>query len=199
MIFQTYFSEDFSAPPKKPYSNPDDSYTHNKPPYFDPLSELKLTLDLTCIINTISKEFWKNYVCCSRKSQCLTTLFFFKKWPKPKQKMEYFYPSAFLSTQSSLSGLDRMQKRLDGIVSDELIPTLQVLTRRRNVSRHSLFCHYFHVKCSYKPYFWVALVKLFTASSSNATNTGSNHRHSLRISEENISLRQILLLNSHFV
>lgn len=91
MIFQTYFSEDFSAPPKKPYSNPDDSYTHNKPPYFDPLSELKLTLDLTCIINTISKEFWKNYVCCSRKSQCLTTLFFFKKRPKPKQKMEYFY------------------------------------------------------------------------------------------------------------
>lgn len=83
-------------------------------------------------------------------------------------------------TQTPLSNLDRIRKRLCGLVDDQLISTQNPVPTYNIVicdSALSLFCG----KCSDELHFLVSAIQTFTSKTRHTMYTGANHSHSLRI------------------
>lgn len=81
-------------------------------------------------------------------------------------------------SQSRLSNLDRVQKRLRGLLSDEFFPIMQFLCHRRNVSSLSLLYIYFHEICQDGLYYFLTPFQIFSSGTPYVTWT---HPHALRI------------------
>ena len=120
-------------------------------PFFDKLLGLKITPDLKwdSYLDNVKKEVAKMVGSLSRSRKFLTPpaiLYLYKSQIRPR--MEYCSHIWAGSSKQSLSGLDRIQERLRGLVGEELFSTLSPLSHRRNVASLSLFYRYFHGRCS---------------------------------------------------
>ena len=73
-------------------------------------------------------------------------LYLYKSQIRPK--MEYCCHIWAGSSTTSLSILDRLQRRIKGLIGNELFSTLHTLSYRRDVASLSLFYRYFYGKCS---------------------------------------------------
>ena len=79
------------------------------------------------------------------------------------------------SSKTILSALDRVQRRMRGLVGEELFASLQSLSHRHNVASLSLFYRYIYGKCSDELHLLVPPVRDFPIKSSEA------HPHFLKI------------------
>ena len=128
-----------------------DSTALNEAPCLEKLLGLKLTPDLKWndYITSIAKEAAKMVGNLYRLRKFLTPssiAYLFKSQIRPR--MEYCCHIWAGASESSLSKLDQVQRRLRWLIGDELFNTLQPLPHRRNVASLSLFYRYFHGKCS---------------------------------------------------
>ena len=112
---------------------------------------LKLTpnLKLDCYLEATKTDAPKMVGSLSRSRKFLTPpaiLYLYKSQIRPR--MEYCSHIWAGSSNQVLSGLDRIQERLRGLVGEELFSTLSPLAHRRNVASLSLFYRYVNGKCS---------------------------------------------------
>ena len=106
-------------------------------------------------------------------------LYLYKSQIRPR--MEYCCHIWAGSSKSSLSTLDRVQRRVRRLVGDELFKTLQPLSHRRNVSSLSLLYRYFYGKCSSELHAMVPKVLKFNRRTRLAVSVADNHPHFLNI------------------
>merc|ERR1711954_544049 len=85
------------------------------------------------------------------------------------------------SPKSSLSCLDRVQRRMRWLIGDNLFKTLQPLSHRRNVASLSLLYRYYSGKCSEELNQLVPPPKVFGKDTRLAVHTRQNHPHALRV------------------
>lgn len=83
--------------------------------------------------------------------------------------------------QFILSSLDRIQRRLLGLVGDELFHTLPPLSYRLNVSSVSPFCRCFGGKCSDELHSFVPPIQAVPARTHPSSYAASNHPYRRRI------------------
>merc|ERR1711954_428911 len=83
------------------------------------------------------------------------------------------------SPKSSLSCLDRVQRRMRWLIGDNLFKTLQPLSHRRNVASLSLLYRYYSGKCSEELHQLVPPPKAFGKDTRLAVHTRQNHPHAL--------------------
>ena len=117
----------------------------------DRLIGLKLTSDLkwNAYMVEVTKSVSKMIGSFYRSKKYLTPesiLYLYKSQIRPK--MEYCCHIWAGSSSTSLSILDRLQRRIKGLIGDELFSTLHALSHRRDVASLSLFYRYFYGKCS---------------------------------------------------
>ena len=105
-------------------------------------------------------------------------LYLYKSQIRPK--MEYCSLIWAGSSNQALAGLDRIQNRLQGLVSEELFSTLPPLSHRRNVATLALFYRYFHGKCSDELHSLVPLERNFRVRTRFAM-TSKSHPHFLTV------------------
>lgn len=91
---------------------------------------------------------------------CIYNFYLYKSQIRPT--MEYYCCIWPGSAQSSLSNLDSIQKRLYGLVGDELFSSLQSLSLRQNVTSSLLLQHYFYDKGSNELHSLAATILTFT-------------------------------------
>ena len=84
------------------------------------------------------------------------------------------------SSKTILSALDRVQRRMRGLVGEELFASLQSLSHRRNVASLSLFYRYFYGKCSDELHLLVPPVRDFPIRTRFAKSSEA-HPHFLKI------------------
>ena len=101
-------------------------------------------------------------------------LYLYKSQIRPK--MEYCCHILGGAAKTSLSCLDRVQRRLRYLVEDELYSTLPPLVHRRYVSSLSLFYRYLNGKCSSELHSLVPPKKESARETRLATNS---HEHTL--------------------
>ena len=146
-------------------------------PSLDKLLGLKFSSDLKwdSYIASVAKDTARMVGSFYRSRKFLTCkamLYLFKSQIRPK--MEYCAHIWAGSSQQALSTLDRVQKRMRGLVGDELFSSLQPLSHRRDVASLSLFYRYFHGKCSEELHSLVPPIKEFTRSTRFAKSTTSH-------------------------
>ena len=117
----------------------------------DRLIGLKLTSDLkwNAYIVEVAKNVSKMIGSFYRSKKYLTPesiLYLYKSQIRPK--MEYCCHIWAGYSSTSLSILDRLQRRIKGLIGDELFSTLHTLSHRRDVASLTLFYRYFYGKCS---------------------------------------------------
>ena len=120
-------------------------------PNFDKLLGLKITpkFEWKSYIEAVGVSAGKMVGSLSRSRKFLTPsaiLYLYKSQIRPT--MEYCSHIWAGSPYNALSVLDEIQKRLRGLVGEQLYSTLPPLSLRRNVASLSLFYRYFHGKCS---------------------------------------------------
>ena len=103
---------------------------------------------------------------------CKALLYLYKSQIRPK--MEYCSHIWAGSSQQALSTIDRVQKRMRGLVGDELFSSLQPLSLRSNVASLSLFYRYFHGKCSDELHSLVPPIREFSRNTRFAKSTTSH-------------------------
>ena len=128
-----------------------DASTLSESVHLDRLLGLKLTQDLkwNSYISSIASEASKMIGSLYRSRKYLTPsaiLYLYKSQIRPR--MEYCCHIWAGACKSSLSSLDRVQRRLRWLIGEELFNTLQPLSHRRDVASLSLFYRYFHGRCS---------------------------------------------------
>ena len=117
----------------------------------DRLLGVKFTPDLkwNLYLEEVGKDVSKMIGSFYRSKKYLSPeslLYLYKSQVRPK--MEYCCHIWSGAPQRSLSILDRLQRRMKGLVGDVLFSTLQPLSHRRDVASLSLFYRYFNGKCS---------------------------------------------------
>ena len=103
-------------------------------------------------------------------------LYLYKSQIRPK--MEYCCHIWGGADQTSLSCLDRVQRRLRYLVGDELFSTLPPLNHRRDVSSLSLFYRYYNRMCSKELHSLIPPKKAFPKVTRLAVKS---HEHTLLI------------------
>ena len=146
---------------------------------FDRLLGLKITPDLKWneYIGEVAKVAGKMVGSLFRSRRYLSPasiLYLYKSQIRPK--MEYCCHIWGGAAQTSLSCLDRVQRRLRYLVGDELFSTLPPLVHRRNVSSLSLFYRYHNAKCSEELHSLVPPKKEFARETRLAKKS---HEHTL--------------------
>ena len=146
-------------------------------PSLDKLLGLKFSPDLKwdSYIASVAKDTARMVGSFYRSKQFLTCkalLYLYKSQIRPK--MEYCSHIWAGSSQQALSTLDRVQKRMRGLVGDELFSSLQPLSHRRNVASLSLFYRYFHGKCSDELHSLVPPIREFSRNTRFAKSTTSH-------------------------
>ena len=97
---------------------------------------------------------------CFKRFLCPESiLYLYKSQVSPK--MEYCSHIWAGASKTALSSLDRVQRRVRGLVGDELFSSLQSLSHRRNVASLTLFYRYFNGKCSDELHSLVPPIKEF--------------------------------------
>ena len=109
-------------------------------------------------VSLVHKHTYHTHTNTPRHTQTHTnTLYRSRKYQTPSEilcksqicpRMEYCCHIWAGACMSSLSSLDRVQRRLRWLIGEELFNTLQPLSHRRDVASLSLFYHYFHGRCS---------------------------------------------------
>ena len=151
-------------------------------PCFDRLLGLKITPDLKWndYIGEVAKTAGMMVGSLSRSRKYLSPasiLYLYKSQIRPK--MEYCCHIWGGAVQTSLSCLDRVQRRLRYLVGDELFSTLPPLSHRRDVSSLSLFYRYYNGKCSQELQLLVPPMKTFSVRTRLAAATQELHPHAL--------------------
>ena len=83
--------------------------------------------------------------------------------------------------KTSLSCLDRVQRRLRRLIGDELFKSLQPLSHRRDVASLSLLYRYHSGRCSEELKSLVPPPKVFVRDTRLASFTQRNHPHTLEV------------------
>ena len=140
---------------------------HRKPPDLSPVQMSETTLsEALCLDRLLGLKItpdlkWNEYIREVAKvaGKMVGSLFRSRKYLTPAS-MLYLYKSQIRplmeycchiwggAAQTSLSCLDRVQRRLRYLVGDELFSTLPPLSHRRDVASLSLFYRYYNGKCS---------------------------------------------------
>ena len=111
---------------------------------------LKFTPDLkwNAYIDSVAKDAARMVGSLYRSMRLLTPeslLYLYKSQIRPR--MEYCSHIWAGSSRTIISTLNRVQRRMRGLVSETLFASLQSLSHRRNVASLSLFDRYFYGKC----------------------------------------------------
>ena len=161
-----------------------DSSFLEEAPCLERLLGLKLTPDLkwNSYILSVAMETGKMVGSFFRSKKYLTPaaiLYLYKSQIRPK--MEYCCHIWSGASKSSLSSLDKVQRRLRRLVGDNLFSTLQPLSHRRNVASLSLFYRYYNGKCSQELHEMVPHLKTFGRSTRYSSRVQENHPHFLHV------------------
>ena len=81
------------------------------------------------------------------------------------------------AAKTTLSSLDRVQRRLRWLVGDDLYGKLQPLSLRRDVASLALFYRYYHGLCSEELHSIVPPLKTFGRTTRSSTSIQVNHPH----------------------
>ena len=153
-------------------------------PCFERFLGLKLTPDLkwNSYILSVAKEAGKMVGSFFRTRKYLTPaaiLYLYKSQIRPR--MEYCCHIWSGASKTSLSSLDKVQRRLRRLIGDDLFSTLQPLSHRRNVASLSLFYRYYNGKCSEELRSMVPPCKTFGRSTRYSSRIQQDHPHFLQV------------------
>ena len=145
---------------------------------------LKFTPDLkwNSYILSVAKDVGKMVGSFFRTRKFLTPAavhYLYKSQIRPK--MEYCCHIWAGSPKTSLSCLDRVQRRLRRLIGDELFKSLQPLSHRRDVASLSLLYRYYSGRCSEELKTLVPPLKVFVRDTRLASFTQRNHPHTLEV------------------
>ena len=145
---------------------------------------LKFTPDLkwNSYILSVAKDVGKMVGSFFRTRKFLTPAavhYLYKSQIRPK--MEYCCHIWAGLPKTSLSCLDRVQRRLRRLIGDELFKSLQPLSHRRNVASLSLLYRYYSGRCSEELKTLVPPLKVFVRDTRLASFTQRNHPHTLEV------------------
>ena len=83
--------------------------------------------------------------------------------------------------QIHLNCLDKVQRRVRGLIGEDLFSTLQPHSHQRDVSSLSLFYRYYHGDCSEELHSLVPPAKTIPVRTLLAATTEKHHPHSLQV------------------
>ena len=104
-------------------------------------------------------------------------LYLYKSQIRPK--MEYCCHIWAGAAKTTLSSLDRVQRRMRWLVGEELYGKLQPLSLRRDVASLALFYRYYHGLCSEELHSIVPPLKTFERTTRSSRSIQVNHPHYL--------------------
>ena len=149
-------------------------------PCLEKLLGLKLTPDLkwNAYILAVAADTGKMVGSFYRSRKYLTPpalLYLYKSQIRPK--MEYCCHIWAGAAKTTLSSLDRVQRRMRWLVGEDLYGKLQPLSLRRDVASLALFYRYFHGLCSEELHSIVPPLKTFGRTTRSSTSIQVNHPH----------------------
>ena len=172
------------------------SFHHHREPVFPPVQmEGSKLVEAPCLERLLGLKFtpdlkWNAYILAVaadtgkmvgsfyRSRKYLTPsalLYLYKSQIRPK--MEYCCHIWAGAAKTTLSSLDRVQRRLRRLVGDDLYGKLQPLSLRRDVASLALFYRYYHGLCSEELHSIVPPLKTFERTTRSSRTIQVNHPH----------------------